>query len=64
MFLLNMGLMSISSQPVVFLCMRVLVVVWRPVPMDSLVMAPLNNASNVSFEPRYFLRIREYREYV
>jgi hypothetical protein len=38
MFLLNVGLMCISSQPVVFLCMRVLVVVWRPVLMDSLVM--------------------------
>ena len=32
--------------------------------MDSLVMAPMDNASNVSFEPRYFLRIREYREWL
>ena len=30
--------------------------------MDCLVMAPLDNASNVSFEPRSFLGIREYIE--
>ena len=37
-------------QPVVYLCMRVLVSVWRLVLMASLEMGPLDHASNVSIE--------------